>query len=231
MHRAWPNLPRDYMTFVVAKEQTQGRGRFKDRSWSSPRGNLYLTCALFLDSNRQDVAHLGQIAALGALSAIYLHGIGPGCLGLKWPNDIMMKSVDGVKKVGGVLVEVLDDPLCLHHVCLIGMGLNIETVPVLQERFQPTAALFQKSEIDVEAMTESVMNQLNILFNLFIQKGFTPFLEAYAAMLVHHVGDLLVSVQGDKKIEGQFVGVDSSGALILDVEGQRRLFMTGEWSC
>lgn len=226
----WPSLPRDRMTVVVAKEQSQGRGRFKDRLWISPRGNLYLTYALFLDRKRKDVAHLGQIAALGVSLAASMYDVSGGKLCLKWPNDIMVHTSSGLKKVGGVLVEVLDDST--HHVCLIGVGLNIETVPVLQERSQPVTALLEKikMEADLKEITETVIDQLVMSFNLFIGKGFVPFLEAYAGMLVHQPGDLLVSTQGGKKIEGHFLGIDPSGALILNVDGDRRLFVAGEWN-
>lgn len=228
-HLTWPHLPRDRMTVVVAKEQTAGCGRLKGRSWNSPRGNLYLTLSVFIDINRHDFVHLSQVAALAVRRAALLHGISGKALQLKWPNDLCLTDMGIPRKVGGIIVETFTSPP--HRVCCIGVGLNVHVVPrELHERPQPVAALFpEQKEACCETITETVIEELASACNTFIAQGFAPFLYPYGAALMHRLGDRLVSVQGDKKIEGLFLGIDPTGALILNVDGGKRLFVTGEW--
>lgn len=235
MHQMWPKLPRDRMTVVVAREQSHGRGRFKERQWVSPRGNLYLTLTLFLDAHRQDYVHLGQVAALAVRQAAISQGISGRNLQLKWPNDLLIDVTMQPKKVGGILVETFLSPP--HLVCCVGVGLNIEVAPILgqQQRLQPVSTLFlaeenaELMESRYKTVTDAVIEGLVRHFNLFIVEGFFPFLYAYAAALVHKVGERLVSTQGEKTIEGRFLGLDASGALLLEVDGRTRTFVAGEW--
>lgn len=236
MHRMWASLPRDRMTLVTAREQTDGRGRLKGRSWTSPRGNLYLTLTLFLDMERKDSAHLGQVAAVAVRQAAMAHGVSGKQLQLKWPNDLMLEAAMGFKpkKVGGILSEVFVSPP--HLVCCIGVGLNVQMTPLVEERPQPVATLFSteeeeaKRELKYREVADTVIERLVSCFNTFMTEGFSPFLHPYGAALMHRVGERLISMQGGKKIEGLFLGIDPSGALLLDVEGHRRLFVAGEWN-
>lgn len=227
--KIWSALPRDRMTVVVAKEQTNGCGRLKGRIWNSPKGNLYLTLTLFIDINRPDFVHLSPVAALAVRRAAMMHGISGKRLQLKWPNDLCLTDTGVPRKVGGILVETFISPP--HRVCCIGVGLNVHVAPSeLHERPQPVAALFpEQEEPDCDTITQTVIEELASACNTFIAGGFTPFLYPYGAALMHSLGDPLVSVQGDKKIEGFFLGIDPTGALILKVDGVKRLFASGEW--
>ena len=101
---------------VTADQQTGGRGS-NNRTWTSPTGNVYMTFASFLPGPPNRVETLSPMMALAVSNAF------PDTQ-IKWPNDLLHKG----KKVGGLLVEWAHDWL------LVGVGVNLVTAPVIQER-------------------------------------------------------------------------------------------------
>jgi len=103
-------------TAVVAEVQEAGRGS-RGRSWSSPRGGLWLSvlarpgaAALEVLSLRAGLAVAELLETLGA----------EGRIALKWPNDLML----GDRKCGGILCEARWQGATPAWV-VIGVGLNV----------------------------------------------------------------------------------------------------------
>ena len=90
----------DKPTFILAKKQTNGRGR-SARLWVDPVGNFSGTILIKLDDDLQKLALRSFIAAISVYDAID-EEIGSGHqLSLKWPNDILLNE----KKICGILLE------------------------------------------------------------------------------------------------------------------------------
>lgn len=107
-------------TAVVASEQAAGRGS-RGRSWSSPRGGLWLSVLA-----RPGMASLELLSLRAGLAvADLLHGRGAGDrVRVKWPNDLMLDE----RKVGGILCEARwqgDVPAWV----VVGLGLNVANPP------------------------------------------------------------------------------------------------------
>ncbi len=109
---------------VVAEEQTAGRGRL-DRPFVSPPGGLYLTVILEPPPDPADGWRCGFAAALAARRAVFA-ARGPE-LTFDWPNDLVI----GDRKVGGILLELLDLSAGDRRafVLLLGLGLNLGPDP------------------------------------------------------------------------------------------------------
>lgn len=94
---------------VLALNQTAGRGRL-GRSWHSERGGLYLSVYL------QNIPSLLPLrAALAVRDAL------PESLSVrfKWPNDLLLRSEDRLKKASGILCEGFEGG------CVVGVGVNL----------------------------------------------------------------------------------------------------------
>jgi BirA family biotin operon repressor/biotin-[acetyl-CoA-carboxylase] ligase len=119
-------------SFVVAEEQSGGRGRLQ-RRWVSPRGGLYMTVVLEAPTELEHAWRAGFAAALAAREALLELG-GPA-VSFDWPNDLML----GPRKVGGILSELVTpapgEPRA--PVVLVGVGLNVGPDPAAVE---PAAA-------------------------------------------------------------------------------------------
>lgn len=102
---------------VVAREQTDGVGRFK-RAWHSPKDtSLAMTLILRDYKDHPAPQFVGMAVALAAAAALHCQ--------LAWPNDLMI----GERKLGGVLTEVVEG------VPLVGVGANLDI-----ESFPPDIA-------------------------------------------------------------------------------------------
>ena len=108
--------------WIVAREQTAGRGR-RGNQWASPPGNLYASLLLINPAPPRQAPELSFVAALAVYDAIVACApIFVERVALKWPNDVLC---DG-KKVAGILLEgrMLGEKIavaigigvnCLHH--------------------------------------------------------------------------------------------------------------------
>ncbi len=108
--------------WIVAEEQTKGRGR-SGRTWLSPRGNLYASLLLTTSVGPATATQLSFVAGIAALEAIA--GILPPArrpsLKLKWPNDVLC---DGAK-LAGILLECLKVPNGQDLAVILGIGINV----------------------------------------------------------------------------------------------------------
>lgn len=165
------------ITLITADTQTAGRGRF-NRQWvSPPNENIYATYCIFLERHRSDIGNLPQVAAITIAEILTTLNFYPR---LKWPNDVILND----KKVAGILSEStpLSDQLCL----IIGIGLNINMPPAtLQAIDRPATSLLAETNksYDIAHTLNLLTNQLASNLALFLNKGFTPFLNSYRTLL------------------------------------------------
>jgi BirA family biotin operon repressor/biotin-[acetyl-CoA-carboxylase] ligase len=107
---------------IATGRQTAGRGRL-GRSWA--------------DTGDQGIAVASAVATARAAEAL----LGPGRVGIKWPNDI----VAGGRKLAGILVEQAGG------VALIGVGMNVS-----QTRWPPELAGRAASLADLGAREDRI---------------------------------------------------------------------------
>jgi len=200
-------------TVVVAREQTGSRGGSGD--WHAPRGGLWLSTLWKPELDACSAARLTLAAALGVREGVRRQ-IGVE-LGLKWPNDLI---VDGAK-LGGVLVEGQVEGHDIENAA-VGVGLNVNN-PVAElpdDVAEDAAALHEiaSRQVDLEALAAEVAESL-----------------AQARDLVHEPSELVRSFEaswtqkgtevrvdaGHMLYEGQAVGIDADGCLLIDRDGER----------
>ena len=104
---------------VVAREQTNGRGR-RERAWASPKGaGLYFSIVLRPRLNAQAWPLITLMAALAVRDALK-----ESCAletDIKWPNDILA-ATDG-RKLCGILAETVETKA--GRACILGIGINL----------------------------------------------------------------------------------------------------------
>jgi BirA family biotin operon repressor/biotin-[acetyl-CoA-carboxylase] ligase len=86
---------------VVADHQSAGRGR-RDRTWVAPPGGSLLVSVLL----RPPSAVAGAVTmAAGLAMAEAVDEVAGVSAGLKWPNDLVVATPDGERKLAGILAE------------------------------------------------------------------------------------------------------------------------------
>ncbi len=198
---------------VTGGVQTAGRGR-QGRTWVSPQGNLY---ASFLLRPKVGPARAGEFG-FGAAVAVAetVEHLAPGAHAkCKWPNDVLVNG----QKIAGILLESRGTPETLDWL-IAGIGVNVGTAPE-KTTWPATSIVGLGGEASAERSLETLAARLDHWYRRWLDAGFAPLREAWLAR-AHALGETLkIKRNGDER-EGKFVGLDPSGALVLELAGSRR---------
>jgi BirA family biotin operon repressor/biotin-[acetyl-CoA-carboxylase] ligase len=110
---------------AIADEQTAGRGR-EGRTWHAPAGGALLLSLGFRPGwlAPAQVWRLAAVVSLAmAAAAEDVAGLPDRTIRLKWPNDLVIETAEGVRKLAGVLGET-DGLGGSDARAVIGLGLN-----------------------------------------------------------------------------------------------------------
>jgi BirA family biotin operon repressor/biotin-[acetyl-CoA-carboxylase] ligase len=187
--------------WIVAREQTSGRGR-RGRVWISQGGNLFAT--LLLQAPTSQSAQLGFVAGLAAADTIAAFARGAD-VALKWPNDVLLAG----RKVAGILLEGLgEDALA------IGIGINLEHYPNSTEVPSISIAAITGNPPDLDGFLLRLASRMTTWYEIWLEQGFPPVRKAWllrACGLGHPIRARLA----DSERNGVFEDLDEDGALLL----------------
>ena len=148
---------------VVADAQSAGRGRL-GRQWQAPAGTSLLMSLIIKQPestyNQTLVPVIAGLALQRTVEELRIPGV---AVGLKWPNDLLLRTRDGVeRKVAGILVEsTLDRTGDAGHV-IVGIGVN-----VLQTAAQlPAVAPPAPQPTSLQLAGAGAMDRTQLLINL-----------------------------------------------------------------
>ena len=211
---------------ILAREQTQGRGR-RGRTWHSPSaGNLYST---FVFRPKLEPARLQDFTLWMGLNICELTAnfckIEPG---LKWPNDLLI----GGRKAGGMLTEARVDSDQVHDL-VFGLGLNLnaraEDLPREVQRTAISLAEAAKAPVDVNRFAAALITRVLTAYHRFVENDYRPkFAELWQRFDVLR-GQNVTVTQGTRTVAGKATGIDDEGSLIVRTgPGQTERFRAGE---
>ena len=191
---------------LLAERQSGGRGR-RGRAWASPLGNVY--CSLLKRFDTGMAALSGLSLAVGVALARALHDVRAQGVGLKWPNDVLVRGA----KLAGILVELGGEFLGPCH-AVIGIGVNMTSPRGVHD--QPVTDLLQVCEVvpSRTAFVAHLVARLVEALDQFTTLGFAGLREEYLALDVLQGRALNISdARGIRA--GVGVGVDARGALCV----------------
>jgi BirA family biotin operon repressor/biotin-[acetyl-CoA-carboxylase] ligase len=207
-------------TVLVADQQTGGLGRL-GRRWFSPLGGLWFTLVVprASDATIDPVMAIGAgLACMNAIESVGVRGA------LKWPNDVLINS----RKVAGLLSEVVrrDD----RAFVLIGVGVNANcTLHELPASLQERATTLRRelgAPVDLIALREAMLGALvPIASGAALDAGVVTAAQSRLDKLNE---ERPVTLPDGKMIRGVVRGLEPSGALRLEVDGEIRVIASGE---
>lgn len=189
------------LCYVSACVQTKGLGT-RGKSWHSPSNqNIYISYIYRLQKDPPYYVNLAQILSLSVAKTLQYLGFSPT---LKWPNDILLSK----KKCGGVLCEIINDPLC----AVIGLGLNVNMpLSELSHIDIPSTSLFIESKqlFSIPEIICLVTQNFEEALKLYESLGFKGFYETYEKLMPYLGYDVYVE---NKKI-GTSYKIEEDGSL------------------
>ncbi|WP_353635332.1 biotin--[acetyl-CoA-carboxylase] ligase [Halobacterium sp. NMX12-1] len=217
-------------TFVVADEQSAGRGR-TGNAWASPPGGVWSSTLVYPDF---DASHVGRLTFAGGLAAAETVEAFGADAALKWPNDVVVG--DDARKLCGVLTEAVVDevPVAGKPVdevlpgtdpadaelsfAVLGIGVNAALDPSDLDVDRDVTTL--RAEFGDEDPTE-VAAELHERLLAWVERvgtddGFAAALDAWRDRSATLGERVRVETRGGETVVGTASGVTSRGALVVE---------------
>ncbi|MEV0233285.1 biotin--[acetyl-CoA-carboxylase] ligase [Nonomuraea sp. NPDC050786] len=208
-------------TVLVAEAQLAGRGRL-GRSWSAPpRSGLTFSILL---RPRPPIATQGWLPLLyGVAAASAVRRMAEVDVRLKWPNDLLI----GERKLAGILAERADDAV------VIGMGLNVSlTREELPTETATSLAVEKAACVDRDPLLRAVLREVESHYREWTAADgdaeASGLRSAYLAASATIGRRVRVELPGRQAVIGLATGVDLSGHLQVESEGERYTLSAGD---
>ena len=204
----------------VADEQTAGKGS-KGRSWQSRKGDgLYMS---FLVRPKIEMSLIPGITLMVAV--VVCNAIEQVCgvaATIKWPNDVLV----GGKKVAGILTESVFGAEGVERVvCGIGINTNQRFSGELQDK---AASLKIRKKSQKMLLCNKVVSSFFDGYDAFLSKRLAYFMPEFRQRSA--ISGEVTIIEPNAQSTGALVGFDDTGAIIIDIGGEKRRFIAGEIS-
>lgn len=228
----------------VARAQTAGRGR-RGRAWvAEPGCTLAFSLLWTFPIDTAALSGLSLAVGVGIQRALTDPALGAPKAGfqtgLKWPNDILVRSPDGSDaKAGGILIEsVLRRTAqgAREMAVIIGVGLNClpsvaVTAMVADQSIAALADSYEAPErLQPEVLLPIVLTALQQTLSEFAVGGFAALREAWLAAHLWQGAAVRISEAGAALLDGELRGVDADGALCIATPTGMERVITGDVS-
>lgn len=199
---------------ILAEHQTAGRGRL-DRTWETPaRSGLTFSVLLRPTVPAASWPWLPLLTGYEISKALLAAGFDAT---VKWPNDVLLRTPEGERKVAGILVERVDTPS--GPAAVVGIGLNVamtaDELPVPEATSLAVAG-------EAPDRTELLGLLLDTLWEGYVawQEGGDVATEhlatSYAAACSTVGAQVRVDLPSGETLTGTATGIDASGRLLVD---------------
>lgn len=219
-------------TVVVAREQSAGRGR-RGRAWISAAGDSLTFSLLWRLPHGVQPAGLSLAAGLAVVRALErFSSVGAGDTPslmptqLKWPNDILLNG----RKLGGILVELLPGANRGGNTAVIGCGINLRLPSTMPEELRAQSAALNDAELDPNTLLANLLVALLDTLEQFSRGGFASLQTQWMAHDAFADKAVRVLSEFAAPLVGICRGVNTDGALRLEVGGQIQHLLSGELS-
>lgn len=208
--------------WIVAREQTAGRGRLQ-REWKSPVGNLFNT-ALFREPGGVEIAVRIPFAAALATADVVSAFAPNADIKLKWPNDVRIERA----KVSGILIETGRQGATFWVAA--GIGINVTHTPEGAAQQAVSIAELRGDDVVTAGIVQDALREQ---LAARIQQARTDFAATREDWLVRAegLGETILVKSVAEPLEGVFETLAEDCGLVLRLpDGERRTIRAGDVS-
>lgn len=207
----------------VADWQTAGAGR-RGKSWVTERGNV--TFSLLLPMKKPPAQLLGLSLVTGICVAESLIDQANVEVQLKWPNDVLVDD----KKLCGLLTELVSSTSEVTQV-VVGVGVNYKkTVKLKNSDYEAISLpMLSQSAPQRETLISDICARLLEAYALFEHSGWSAFADRWDRF-DYLKGRQVRVINAGVEEHATAVGVDSSGALLIERDTQTSAVYSAEVS-
>ncbi|HIE31988.1 MAG TPA: biotin--[acetyl-CoA-carboxylase] ligase [Methanosarcinales archaeon] len=199
-------------TVIIAEKQLEGRGRM-GRGWYSPPGGIWFSMILKPKIPPDHVHRLTLVAGVAVAEVINELGLRAE---IKWPNDILINE----KKVCGILTEMEAELDVVNYVIVgIGIDANIDLNMLPPITMLQTTSLREELGEDVDriVLIRNILESFERHYTAFVKGDFDSILKSWREHSTT-IGRRVRIVTRFRAIEGEAVGIDHDGELIVELD-------------
>jgi BirA family biotin operon repressor/biotin-[acetyl-CoA-carboxylase] ligase len=220
----------------LAQKQTAGKGRM-GRSWvSSPNQTLTFSIAYPFKKSIQELSGLSLAIGLAVIKGIShathipLEELHQRDLGLKWPNDVLLKN----NKLAGVLIEggqlKPGDPTWL----IIGVGINLNKSPDLEHQLGRKVSclddIVDSQVLNSDIIWLEMLKELGLVIEEFEKSSFQTFQNLWNHWDSYQNKVCQIHQEDQLQLEGIEKGVDENGVLLIETSAGIKKVVSGDVS-
>ena len=209
----------------LAETQSAGRGRGGRSFHSAPGGGVLLSLLWPLALPPAEL--MGLSPAIGVAVARVLEAEGVEGVGLKWPNDVLVRG----RKASGILLEIGQDRRG-GGVLVAGIGINVRLDRASAGAIdQPWTDLHRSlgRTPSRNRIAGRVIDHVVHAIRLYMERGFHPFRGPYRERDWLE-GKALRVEASPREWHGIGRGVDERGALLVEEQGHVTALLSGDVS-
>ncbi|MBA4120944.1 MAG: biotin--[acetyl-CoA-carboxylase] ligase [Acidobacteria bacterium] len=208
---------------VVAKQQTDGRGRH-GRTWISEKdAGLYFSLVLRPTIESKFLPLLTLMSAVAVYDVLReVYKLKPD---IKWANDVHINE----KKVCGILAEMTETKRGLAVV--IGIGINLKSSNLLPKLEAIATSIEQENnqKIDADKLLENLTTRLAKYYQILKnENGAEKIRQEWATRSTYFRGKSVTVQLGNESVMGTTRGLEESGALRVETKnGEIKIIHAG----
>jgi BirA family biotin operon repressor/biotin-[acetyl-CoA-carboxylase] ligase len=209
---------------IVAKQQTQGRGRH-GRTWLSEKdAGLYLSLVLRPRIENKFLPLITLMSAIAVYDALRkLYRLEPD---IKWANDVHING----KKIGGILAEMGETKKGLA--VIVGIGINLNSKNFSPELVEIATSI--EEETNHLPNTEDLLQTLTHFLSEFYEQlksdgGGEKIRREWTRRSTYAFGKQVRVKLSNETLTGTTCGIEESGALRVQTEsGEIKIVQAGD---
>jgi biotin-[acetyl-CoA-carboxylase] ligase BirA-like protein len=199
----------EFVGVAVALFQSAGRGR-QGRQWVSMKGQGVYLSALF-DLKSKEQSKLGLLPLIMGLELKERLLQFTESIKLKWPNDLVIETENGLRKLGGLLLEASHNSE--STLVTIGVGINLKKIGLkesisLEELGIQEALPEEIAFIILESALAAVKNLTSLRVSEFVER--------YNSSMVFFNQKISLLEAENGSIVGINKGIDTDGSLLVE---------------
>lgn len=211
-------------TVIMADHQYKGRGQ-QGSNWLTEAGkNLTFSIFLkpaFLKAETQFLLNIAVSLGINwALGPLLINER----LSIKWPNDIYY----GNQKLGGILIE---NALINNHIkhSVVGIGINVNQTQFDKELTREAVSIIQilNKNFDLQILLSRFCETIEAAY-LNLKEGENELLKKQYMDKLYRGKQRTLFESNGKVFEGKIIGIEDSGLLLLEINGEMQKFNAKE---
>jgi len=215
------------LTLIYADFQTRGRGQCNNIWYSEHSKNLLCSVVIPLSLSVDYNNYISRWISIIIVELLKNYQIEEEHIKIKWPNDIIVLTNEGYKKICGILIENIIEKNKITK-SIIGIGLNVNQTNFQQFNKIATSIINIKSiNIPITNVIDKITQLIDNYISLLQLQRFEIINQLYTKKLYGWQSDFLFQYN-NAFFKGKISGLLDNGKIIVKTENHEFQFANKE---